>query len=165
MAGPSRRKLRQRDAPRPRAPPPEPKGIVSGLVARLARWWRRLLGRAAPPAERGPPTGGYRSARGFPLQSRGEVMIADWLDARGYEWEYEARVGGFTPDFLLRQERLIVEYWGMKGHSRRYDSQIVVKKRRYRENGYDVIGLEPRHLPRLDERLGKRLKRPPLTKP
>lgn len=139
--------------PKPRAAPkPRPPSAPTGWRAILARV-RRWLGLAAPQE----PPRGYVSARGFPLQSRGEVMIADWLDARGYEWEYESRVGGYTPDFMLRKERLLIEYWGMKGHDRRYDSRINVKKRKYREEGWDVVGIEPRHLPLLDQKLGKRL--------
>jgi len=101
------------------------------------------------------------SARGFPLRSRGEVLIANWLDARGYRWEYEARLGGFTPDFLLRDEGIVIEYFGMKGKNKKYDAKIDVKKRRYRQEGYRVIALERRHLNRLDEKLRKRLTRPP----
>lgn len=145
--------------PLPRRAPRQAPKPPHGWLARVRAWLRRLVGRPEKPQV---PEGGYRSARGFPLASRGEVMIADWLDARGYAWEYESRVGGFTPDFMLRKERLLIEYWGMKGHSRRYDARINEKKRRYRQEGWDVVGIEPRHLPRLDVKLGRKLPRPPM---
>lgn len=151
----ARAKASKRAQPR-RAPPPP-----TGLLGRLKAWWARLLRRA--PAEG--PQETFVSRAGFPLASHGEVIIANWLDARGYVWEYEARVGGFTPDFMLRKERVLVEYWGMIGRNRKYDSKIALKKRRYREHGWKVLTVEPRHLGRLDERLGRVLVRPKTPDP
>lgn len=138
-----------------------PRRLLDAIRRAWSRVAGRLRGRAAatePPRQ----AARYRARSGLELRSAGEVAIANWLDDRGYVWEYESRVAGFTPDFMLRGERVLIEYWGMKGHNRRYDSKIDVKKRRYREAGWHVIGVERRHVSRLDDRLGRKLKRPRL---
>lgn len=136
-----------------------PSGAVfrAGLLSRLLGWFRRRLKRPAPEAPAPPP---LTARNGQALRSRGELLIANWLDDHGFAWEYEPKVAGFTPDFVLREERVIVEYWGMKGRSRRYDEKIREKKRRYRKQGWQVVGVEPKHLKNLDGRLGDRLRRP-----
>lgn len=143
---------------------------LRGVLRRILQALRRLVARArgrgaapsAPPTARKGRATRYRSRSGHPLASAGEVAIANWLDERGYVWEYESRVAGFTPDFMLRGERILIEYWGMKGHNRRYDAKIEEKKRRYRAAGWTLISVDRRHVGRLDERLGRKLKRPKL---
>lgn len=138
------------------------------LVGRVATWRARRRRSSAGAdgakgATRDAPraataAGEFRSRAGAPLRSAGEVIIANWLDDHGYAWEYEARVAGFTPDFVLRKERILIEYWGMRGHNPRYDAKIQEKRRRYQKEGWTLIGVERRHLSRIDERLGRKLK-------
>ena len=133
--------------------------VVPLLVgAAAALLWRLRRARSAEGSEeKAPPV--LRSRGGLQVRSRGELLIANYLEARGIPYEYEPRVGGFTPDFLLREKKVIVEYWGLAGRYRRYDRKREEKERRYKQEGYRVIGLTPRHVQRLDQTLGRKLKR------
>lgn len=129
--------------------------VLSGAAVAVAAWLthRRLH---APPV---PPAPGMRSKGGQPVRSRGELLIANYLEDRGIRYEYEPKVAGFTPDFLLRDTRVIVEYWGLIGRYRKYDRKVEEKRERYKREGYRVIGLTPRHVQRLDQTLGMKLKK------
>lgn len=78
--------------------------------------------------------------RGERVRSRAEVLIADHLHANGHAYEYEPRVCGFRPDFLLPEHRIVVEYWGTqrKGHPKR-----TRKTAAYLQAGYKRVSLEP----------------------
>lgn len=107
--------------------------------------------------------------RGTPVDSRGEVMIASYLDLRCKEddWIYEHGVSRtlrdpqtkqqetVKPDFTVRVPyrvgeeeylaEILIEFWGME-NDEGYDARRLVKERCYRSARVHLIGLEPSDL-------------------
>lgn len=59
-----------------------------------------------------------RAKDGTLVQSDGERLIAEWLQAQGIEYRYDERfriVEGYAirPDFYLPEFDVHIEYWGM----------------------------------------------------
>ncbi|HWG92034.1 MAG TPA: DUF559 domain-containing protein [Candidatus Thermoplasmatota archaeon] len=132
---------------------------VAAAAAAAVLGTRYLLRKPAPAeAPEAKPVPTLRSKGGLAVRSRGELMIANYLEAKGVPFEYEAKVAGYTPDFYVREHRLIIEYWGLIGH-RHYDLKRAKKLERYKAEGYRVIGLTPRTVQNLSLNLGKKLKK------
>lgn len=94
--------------------------------------------------------------RGELVASKAERRIADVLDAIGIDYEYEERIEGYVPDFLIKEWDLIIEYWGM-------DPPGSDKRRRkvgaYKRAGYDILNLENEDWAHLEHRLLRKLYR------
>ena len=82
---------------------------------------------------------------GLMVRSRYEKEVAEYLDGHGIQFEYEPEFPGpYIPDFVLGDGR-VVEVWGVQGDND-YDTRKLRKEQWYRENGYEVIGVEPQNI-------------------
>jgi len=87
---------------------------------------------------------------GIKVQSHGERRIADWLFDNGYSFIYDRPIYGFIfdgyrPDFRIRRGNepdTIIEYWGQM-HDPKYCRKRDKKEKYYRENGFNLISIEP----------------------
>lgn len=150
-----------------RIPPPL---MALAVVAGLGFFLHHALRRApqAPPAPReaAPPPPApsplpfertVPTMRGERVASIAERRIADFLHREGYDYEYEARILGFRPDFHLPDHNLLIEYWGLE--TEEYLLRRERKTRAYLAAGYHLIDLEPEDWERLESRLRRKLKR------
>jgi hypothetical protein len=112
-------------------------------------------GRQTPPPN-GPP---FATRDGIWVRSLGEQRIADFLSRRRVRYEYEPRVVGLRPDFLLPDATppVVIEYWGGAGF-RSYSDRMVEKTARYEAAGYDVVHLVPLNLRELERVLRDELR-------
>lgn len=78
------------------------------------------------------------TAAGLLVRSEPERQIADWLHARGLPFEYEAKLEGLRPDFMLPHLHAVIEYWGGPGFTR-YARRMVEKTAVYEAAGWHVI--------------------------
>ncbi len=107
--------------------------------------------------------------KGTPLDSRGEVMIANYLDLRSNssDWVYvhgpEMKLWNSTarqeermlPDFVVQvpylvgdeqyQQEIIIEFWGME-NDEGYDARREVKESCYRSARKALVSIEPADL-------------------
>lgn len=93
----------------------------------------------------------YPTLQGVRVRSEGEAAIADHLFKHGVLFQYEPLVGRYRPDFLVPNERVIVEYYGMK--SKDYNRRRAKKEAYYAEQGYRVIPVRRNDVPRLTDLL------------
>jgi hypothetical protein len=82
--------------------------------------------------------------RGIRMRSRLEAAYAQWLDACGFDWEYEpcafgGRGGQYLPDFVIRRAEV-------DGHYR--DVWVEVKPRFPTWDGFPRFGIILESLPR-----------------
>lgn len=75
------------------------------------------------------------------VRSRAEVRIANALRRRGMRYQYEPRICGFRPDFLLPDHGIIIEYWGLDEPA--YNQQRRRKTAAYLREGYKLVSLGP----------------------
>ena len=146
--------------------------MVAGAWGRILRWFRREKVVLAPPAP-GPPRGkheglsvrerlrrykgGHITMRGDVVQSKPELRIANWLFKRGIPYVYEAELPGATPDFLLPEQNLVIEHWGME-HAK-YREKRAMKTRIYLSRGYRLVETEKKDVPHLERVLESRLRK------
>ena len=80
-------------------------------------------------------------------KSYGEFLIAQYLDYKNINFTYEKQIDVIDkedmerlwyPDFYLNDLDIIIEYFGMRGN-KNYDKGIIIKKKTYKKNGYDII--------------------------
>lgn len=132
--------------------------LVLGLLALLAL---ALIGyglRSKPATSTPPsPQRDMQARDGTWVASKGELAIANWLDAREIAYRYEPELaGGLTPDFHIEGTDVLIEYWGMAGEPG-YEDRMEEKMGIYEEHGYDVVGLFPAHLHEMDAVLAREL--------
>jgi hypothetical protein len=87
------------------------------------------------------------------VQSDGERLIADWLDAHRIAYRYDERFRilaghAIRPDFYLPELDLYLEYWGMDTAD--YKIGMLKKQQLYQQEGKRLISLYPADKPRLD---------------
>ena len=123
-------------------------------------WWpfRRPRPTPQPPPRRHPRGRPFPTRDDVWVRSLGEQRVADFLSRRGVPYEYEPRVEGLRPDFLLPEHRIIIEYWGGAGFPR-YAARMAEKTARYEAAGYRVVHLVPLHLRELERVLDGELRR------
>ena len=101
-----------------------------------------------------------RSTAGTAVQSRGELRIAAWLEARKLEYVYDERyrVAGdllVRPDFYLPEYDLYIEYWGMD--TPEYIFNMKKKKLLYQREGKKLISISFRDFDRIEALLEEKL--------
>jgi very-short-patch-repair endonuclease len=88
------------------------------------------------------------------VPTAGEQMIAEWLKARGLEFQFDKPVARslreppFRPDFVLPGQTTFIEYYGLN------DEDEAKRQRReelYRAGGWKVLSVKADDLDRLDE--------------
>jgi hypothetical protein len=103
-----------------------------------------------------------RAKDGTWVQSDGERMICDILDAEKIHYRYDERfriLDGYAirPDFYLPEFDVYIEYWGMDTAD--YKIGMLKKQQLYQQQGKRLISLYPDDKPRmrkiLVEKLGK----------
>jgi hypothetical protein len=103
-----------------------------------------------------------RAKDGTWVQSDGERMICDILDAEKIHYRYDERfriLDGYAirPDFYLPEFDVYIEYWGMDTAD--YKIGMLKKQQLYQQQGKRLISLYPDDKPRmckiLLEKLGK----------
>lgn len=87
---------------------------------------------------------------GLMVRSRLEKEVAEIMHEHEIEFEYEPEFPGpYIPDFVLSDGR-VVEVWGVQGDDE-YDHRKLQKEQWYRENGYEVVGVEPQQTNQIRE--------------
>ena len=125
--------------------------LVAIIIVLLRPFHRREYGRPSV------------TLRGELVRSYSEKVIADWFFRRGIRYAYERPVYGprgrrvAVPDFYLPDFGVYVEYWGLVGADRGYESSMLRKLEHYRKLGVKVASLYPRDLADLDKTLGSKL--------
>lgn len=107
----------------------------------------------APPARPPPKEREFvlACADGHKARSRDEVVIDDWLHARGILHEREPKLKGMRPDW--RVGNVYIEYWGMASQQG-YDARREEKLALYRKRRLKLVELFPEDVERLEEKLG-----------
>lgn len=90
-------------------------------------------------------------ADGHKARSRDEVVIDDWLHARGILHEREPKLKGMRPDWRVGD--VYIEYWGM-ANQQGYDARREEKLALYRKRRLKLIELFPEDLADLEVKLG-----------
>ena len=85
-----------------------------------------------------------RSSLGTAVQSRGEKLIADFLEAEHIAYEYDARymIAGDTrirPDFYLPEFDIYIEYFGM--NTPEYRDRMLKKRILYQRAGKKLVSV------------------------
>ncbi len=96
------------------------------------------------------------------VQSDGERVIAEFLDAHGIAYRYDERIRiieGFAirPDFYLPEFDVYIEYWGMDTTD--YKIGMLKKKKLYQQEGKRLVSFYFSEKPRLRELLRQKLAR------
>ncbi|MCX7004145.1 MAG: HEAT repeat domain-containing protein [bacterium] len=96
------------------------------------------------------------------VQSDGERIIAEFLDAHGIAYRYDERIRiieGFAirPDFYLPEFDVYIEYWGMDTTD--YKIGMLKKKKLYQQEGKRLVSFYFSEKPRLRELLRQKLAR------
>ena len=94
------------------------------------------------------------------VQSDGERLICDVLNAAGIVYRYDERfriIEGFAirPDFYLPELDVYIEYWGMDTTD--YKIGMLKKQKLYQQEGKRLISLYPKDRPRMREVLMQKL--------
>ncbi len=103
-----------------------------------------------------------RTKDGTWVQSAGERLICDALDAEGIRYRYDERfriLDGYAirPDFYLPEFDVYVEYWGMDTAD--YKIGMLKKQKLYQQQGKKLISLTPEDKPRIKEALLSKLEK------
>jgi len=103
-----------------------------------------------------------RAKDGTWVQSDGERMICEILDAEQIRYRYDERfriLDGYAirPDFYLPEFDVYIEYWGM--NTADYKIGMLKKQQLYQQQGKRVVSLDPDDKPRMRERLLVKLAR------
>lgn len=97
-----------------------------------------------------------RAKDGTWVQSDGERLICEALDAERIKYRYDERfriLDGYAirPDFYLPEFDVYIEYWGMDTAD--YKIGMLKKQQLYQQQGKRLISLYPQDKPRLREKL------------
>lgn len=96
-----------------------------------------------------------RSMKGKVLRSKGEKIIADWLDTNRINYKYERKLSKYVPDFYLPQHKLIIEYYGLRDAPGKVGAEYrkkIKQKRKYFNNlNVRLIEIYQEDLHRLDD--------------
>lgn len=97
-----------------------------------------------------------RAKDGTWVQSEGERLICETLDAKRIRYRYDERfriLDGYAirPDFYLPEFDVYIEYWGMETAD--YKIGMLKKQQLYQQQGKRLISLYPDDRPRMQERL------------
>lgn len=103
-----------------------------------------------------------RATDGTWVQSDGERLICEALDAAGIRYRYDERfriLDGYAirPDFYLPEFDVYVEYWGMETAD--YKIGMLKKQQLYQQQGKRLISLYPADKPHLHETLLSKLEK------
>jgi len=95
-----------------------------------------------------------RAKDGTWVQSAGERLICEALDAEGIRYRYDERfriLDGYAirPDFYLPEFNVYIEYWGMDTAD--YKIGMLKKQQLYQQQGKKLISLYPDDKPRIRE--------------
>ncbi len=101
-----------------------------------------------------------RSEDGTWVQSEGERLICEALDAMGAEYRYDERfriLDGYAvrPDFYLPEYDVYIEYWGMDTAD--YKIGMLKKQQLYQQQGKRLISVYPDDKPKIGELLKEKL--------
>ena len=101
-----------------------------------------------------------RAKDGTWVQSRGERLICEVLDAENIRYRYDERfriLDGYAirPDFYLPEFDVYIEYWGMDTAD--YKIGMLKKQTLYQQQGKRLISLYPADKPRIKEALLEKL--------
>ncbi len=103
-----------------------------------------------------------RAKDGTWVQSAGERLICEVLNAEGIRYRYDERfriLDGYAirPDFYLPEFNVYIEYWGMDTAD--YKIGMLKKQQLYQQQGKKLISLYPADKPHMHERLMAKLKK------
>jgi hypothetical protein len=103
-----------------------------------------------------------RAKDGTWVQSDGERLICEALNAAGIRYRYDERfriLDGYAirPDFYLPEFDLYIEYWGMDTAD--YKIGMLKKQQLYQQQGKKLISLYPDDKPRLKQVLLDKLQK------
>jgi hypothetical protein len=103
-----------------------------------------------------------RAKDGTWVQSDGERLICEALDAEGIRYRYDERfriLDGYAirPDFYLPELDVYIEYWGMDTAD--YKIGMLKKQKLYQQQGKKLISLYPDDKPRMKEILLSKLEK------
>ena len=101
-----------------------------------------------------------RAKDGTWVQSDGERLICESLDAAGIGYRYDERfriLDGYAirPDFYLPEFDVYIEYWGMETAD--YKIGMLKKQQLYQQQGKRLISLYPADKPRMGATLKEKL--------
>lgn len=100
----------------------------------------------------------FRTQSGHFVRSRGEVIVADWLYANDIMFAYEKRlplVEEAYSDFYIKEKKIYIEVWGLE--SEKYIERKEKKIKMYKENGFNLIGLDDKDIENIDDFLALKL--------
>ena len=100
----------------------------------------------------------FRTQSGHFVRSRGEVIVADWLYANDIMFAYEKRlplVEETYSDFYIKEKKIYIEVWGLE--SEKYIERKEKKIKMYKENGFNLIGLDDKDIENIDDFLALKL--------
>jgi hypothetical protein len=102
-----------------------------------------------------------RAKDGTWVQSHGERLICEALDAENIRYRYDERfriLDGYAirPDFYLPEFDVYIEYWGMDTAD--YKIGMLKKQQLYQQQGKRLISLFPKDKPRMKQVLLQKLK-------
>ncbi len=103
-----------------------------------------------------------RAKDGTWVQSAGERLICEALDAEGIRYRYDERfriLDGYAirPDFYLPEFNVYIEYWGMDTAD--YKIGMLKKQQLYQQQGKKLISLYPDDKPRIRELVVAKLRK------
>ncbi|HKL22890.1 MAG TPA: HEAT repeat domain-containing protein, partial [Tichowtungia sp.] len=103
-----------------------------------------------------------RTKDGTWVQSAGERLICEALNAEGIRYRYDERfriLDGYAirPDFYLPEFDVYVEYWGMDTAD--YKIGMLKKQKLYQQQGKKLISLTPDDKPRMKAALLEKLEK------
>ncbi len=105
----------------------------------------------------------WKTRRGEPVQSFGEMLIADYLYTRGIGYEYSKLIWigkhRARPDFDLPgwTYHLFIEFWGLCNRPE-YKEKIPRRRKVLQQYpGYNLIDVYPHHLPNIDHYLDREI--------
>ncbi len=113
--------------------------VLAGFIASIAKniKWKKKLQAGLK----------LKTKRGDNVQSRGEVIIADFLYDNNIKYIYDkpTRFSFFQPtsirpDFYLPEYDIYIEYWGMRGN-KNYDQKTEWKQKIYKKHNKKLINL------------------------
>jgi hypothetical protein len=93
------------------------------------------------------------------VKSKGEKIIADWLRAHGFKYEYEKKLVikrpmrkdlWYSPDFYLPDYNIYIEYLGMYENFGDYRRKNDKKMEDYKKAGVNCLYIFPDNLCDLD---------------
>jgi len=103
-----------------------------------------------------------RAKDGTWVQSAGERLICEALDAEGIRYRYDERfriLDGYAirPDFFLPEFNIYIEYWGMDTAD--YKIGMLKKQQLYQQQGKKLISLYPDDKPSIRELINAKLRK------